>query len=825
MLGSKNVEAGRQAASLWRMRFLNSAVLRVGGLLAVSLAGGVTHAVEVPDEHNVIPILLRRCVICHGGEYQEGGLDLRTVESIRTGGKSGSAIKDRDPDGSLLILKLVADEMPPEKDRGRAGIEVVPESELNALRRWIAAGAPEGKANPARPKRDAAGLWSFKPVRRPQVPKVKHGEDVVNPIDAFLLRKLEAAGLRFSPLADPETLLRRLAFDVTGLPPRAEDVKSFRSGKNSYNDMIGRMLASPRYGERWGRFWLDLAGYADSEGKRQADMIRAFAWKYRDYVIRSFNADKPYDRFLTEQIAGDELADYDAPDAITETVFDNLVATGFLRMAPDGTTANPVNRVVDRIDVIADELDILARGVLGLTLDCARCHDHKYDPLTQRDYYALRAIFKGAYDEYDWMTPQAFSNQWEKMRYRQLPVSLPRERSAWKAKLAAHSATVGPLQAQLKKLDSKTNDARTLRKKIAALEKGKPVEPMIRGLWDRGRPSPTYVYRRGDHLLAGAPVSPNIPAALGGRIPFEIRKPWPDANQTGRRLAFAKWLTDRRNPLTARVAVNRIWKHHFGRGLVESLDNFGTTGTPPSHPDLLDWLASEFMDNGWSMRHIHRLILNSRAWQQASRVTEAHRRHDPENVLISRVPMRRMDAEQVHDSLLVVAGVLNETPYGAPDPVTVRADGLVTAVERDGAWRRSVYVRQRRKEMPTLLETFDLPAMNPNCSERSASTVVTQPLQLLNSEAVHTLASRFAERLESDVGGDQEAQIRRAYALALSREPTGREFQLARESLAAFIRYRENIEGEPEDSRPASVMALGDFCHTLLNSAAFLYID
>jgi hypothetical protein len=807
------------------MHFSGAAVIRAGGMAVLCLAGGLAHASDVPDEHDVIPILLRRCVICHGAEYQEGGLDLRTIDSIRKGGKSGSAITDGDPDGSLLIQKLVDDEMPPEKDRGRAGIEVVPAGEVDALRGWIAAGARRGKVAQDVAVRKAADLWSFKPIRRPQVPAVKHGQDVENPIDAFLLRELEAAGLRFSPRADRETLLRRLAFDVTGLPAEAVDVELFRRGEISYSDMIGKVLASPRYGERWGRFWLDLAGYADSEGKRQADMIRAFAWKYRDYVIRSFNADKPYDRFLLEQIAGDELADYGDPEAITESVFDNLVATGFLRMAPDGTTANPVNRVVDRIDVIADELDILARGVLGLTLDCARCHDHKYDPLTQRDYYALRAIFKGAYDEYDWMTPQAFSNQWEKMKYRQLPVSLPRERAVWKAKLAGHNAKLAPLQAQLKKLDSKSNDARTLRKKISTLKRERPVEPMIRGLWDRGRPTPTYVYRRGDHLLAGSPVSPDIPAAFGGRIPFEISKPWAGARQSGRRLAFANWLTDRRNPLTARVAVNRIWKHHFGRGLVESLDNFGVTGTPPSHPELLDWLASEFVDNGWSMKHVHRLILGSRAWQQASVVTPEHRIHDPENLLISRVPMQRMDAEQVHDSLLLVSGALNETPHGRPDPVTVRADGLVTAVERDGAWRRSVYVRQRRKEMPTLLETFDLPAMNPNCLERSPSTVVTQPLQLLNSEAVHKLASRFAEHIESEVGKDREKQIRHAYLLALSRKPTAKELQIACNSLVTFSRYRENTEGEPADSRPASLVALADFCHTLLNSAAFLYID
>lgn len=789
-------------------------------LICVFLAPAVL-ATELVTADEVIPILQRRCTICHGAEYQDGELDLRTVESIKKGGKSGSAITVGNSDASLLIRKLVQDEMPPAEDRGRAGIEVTPVDEVAILKKWIDGGAIAGGSLP---ETESVGsdLWSLRPIERPSVPRVKNAKLVTNPIDAFLLRKLEATGLRYSPAASQETLLRRLALGVTGLPPKLADMEALGEGELDYAGLVDQILASERYGERWGRFWLDLAGYADSEGKRQADMIRKSAWKYRDYVIRSFNTDKPYDRFLLEQIAGDELADY-AQGEITPEIFDNLVATGFLRMAPDGTTANPVNRVRDRIDVIADELDILTRGVMGLTMDCARCHDHKYDPLSQQDYYRLTAIFKGAYDQYDWLTPQKFSNQWKKVKYRQLMVSLPEERSAWRTRLAAHEGEVAVLERKVKDATAtKAKDLKTLRKQLTALKATEPMEPMIRALWDRGRPSETFVYRRGDHLLAAERVGPGVPATFNPSIPFEVRKPWKGATQTGRRLAFAKWLTDKRHPLTARVMVNRIWKHHFGLGLVKSLDNFGKTGTPPSHPELLDWLSAEFMDNAWSIKHLHRLILNSTAWRQSSKVSNKQRTADPENRLISRMRMMRMDAEQVHDSLLHVAGVLNERPFGEPDKVTVRGDGLVTADEVDGTYRRSVYVRQRRKEMPTMLETFDLPQMNPNCMERVPSTVVTQPLHLLNNAFVHGLAGSFAERIADEAAGADD-RIWLAYQLAFGRLPSKVEMKTSRVALASLNRSREKVAGEEADS--PRELALTDFCHTLLNSAAFLYID
>ena len=810
--GSRQIQRAFRAC-IWIVATLTSLVL------------SPLHADTHRTDEDVIPILLRRCANCHGGEYQEAGLDLRTLDSIRKGGESGAILKPSDPDASLIINKIETDKMPPKDIRGRAGIEQVTESELATIRQWIAQGAQAAPASGSRnPDKIPADLpWSFNPPARPRVPlATQRATRSTSPIDAFLLRKFADKDLSFSPAADRLTLLRRATFDLTGLPPTPEQFETFQADTSpgAYERLIDRLLDSPHYGERWGRFWLDLAGYADSEGKRNADMIRPYAWKYRDYVIRSFNEDKPFDQFLIEQIAGDELHDYANASEITPEIHDALVATGFLRMAPDGTTANPVNRVEDRLEVISDELDILGRGLLGLTLNCARCHDHKYDPLTMEDYYGLTAIFKGAYDEYDWMTPQKFNNQWEKMKQRHLPVALPDERKKWEAKTAVYNKELDKLKKQLAALDkSKKSESNNLKKKIRSFEATKPVQPMIRALWDRGRPSQTYVYKRGDHLLTGSRVDPGIPIAFKpAQVPFNAAIKPAGKDKSGRRLAFAKWLTNPRHPLTARVFVNRVWHRHFGRGIVSSLDNFGSTGTPPSHPELLDWLAVEFVEQGWSLKALHRLIMTSAAYRQSSRVTDERARLDPGNILLSRMPLRRMDAEEVHDSVLQIAGALKPEQFGRPDPVTVRNDGYVAARSEDGTARRSVYLRHRRKEMPTILETFDLPQMNPNCAERKPSTIVTQPLHLLNDGVIHQLAGRFAQRIAREAGGDLDDQVNLAYRVALTREPTASEARSARKFIETLQAKWKAGESPPE-------MALADFCHTLINSAAFLYID
>src|SRR3984957_5276218 len=367
-------------------------------------------------QQEVMPILLTRCTVCHGLREQEGGLDLRSKAAMLKGGRAGPAIVLGKPEDSLLIKRVNAGEMPPKQKLIVVGVKPIAPAETEKIARWIRQGAPEVPSQP-----DLAGtpqdplvaekdrqFWAFQSPRRPEPPQVKHGDRVRNPIDAFVLSKLEGKGLSLSPEADRLTLARRAYFDLTGLPPEPREVKEFVADKdpNAYEKLIDKLLASPRYGERWGRYWLDVAGYADSEGgKLSADLPRPFAFRYRDYVIQAFNDDKPYDRFLTEQIAGDELADYEHASVVTHELMDNLIATGFLRMAPDSTTEREVNFVDDRVDVIADEIETISSSVMGLTIKCARCHNHKYDPLPQRDYYRFKAIFKGAYDEHDWVSP------------------------------------------------------------------------------------------------------------------------------------------------------------------------------------------------------------------------------------------------------------------------------------------------------------------------------------------------------------------------------------------------------------------------------------
>jgi mono/diheme cytochrome c family protein len=756
-------------------------------------------------QHDVLPILLRRCTTCHGPHRREGDLDLRTRAAMIRGGKSGPAIVPGKPDQSRLIERVRAGQMPPKDRLVEASVKPIEPAEIDVLARWIAAGAPEVEVAPdvatTRPDplvtdKDRE-FWAFRPPRPAPVPPARDAARVRNPIDTFLLPKLEAKGLTFSPEADRATLMRRASFDLTGLPPDPADVRAFLAdpAPDAYERLIDRLLASPHYGERWGRYWLDLAGYADSEGKREQDLPRPHAWRYRDYVIRAFNADKPYARFLVEQLAGDELADYEHAPEITPEIYDNLVATGFLRMAPDATWANITGYVADRLEVIADEMDVLGSGVMGLTLKCARCHGHKFDPIPQRDYYRMLAVFRGAFDEYDWMKPDLRPGDAPISRDvlggRMLPYVTTAERKAW----GAHNATA----------------------------KDKLPEPKIHALWDRGNPSPTYLYRRGDPANPGPLVGPGVPSVLtDGKTPFDVQPPWPGAKQTGRRLAFARWLTQPDHPLTARVMANRVWKYHFGRGIVPTLGNFGKAGAPPTHPDLLDWLAVEFARSGWSVKHLHRLMLTSTAYRQRSTVTPALAAADPDNALVSRMPLVRLDAEALYDTLLTVAGRLDETPSGPADAVEVRADGLVTPAGTDRGWRRLVYVKQARKQLATHLEAFDFPQMNPNCLERRDSTVAPQALYLMNNARVERLAGEFAKRVAAEASADPLAQVERVYWIALSRPPSPAEKEAGVAALAALTAEWVKAGNTPDAARPK---ALASYCHAVVNAAGFLYVD
>ena len=855
-------------------------------------------ATQRVSQHDVIPILYLRCTICHGLRRREGGLDLRTKASMLAGGKSGPAIVPGKPDESLLIRKVTSGAMPPVLLMLKAGVKPMAQTETDLIAKWIEQGAPEVAVQP-----DVAGLapdtlvtdkdrqfWSFRPPRRVAAPVLKNAKNaarVRNPVDAFILQKLEAKGLTLSPEAERETLIRRAYFDLIGLPPEPGDVEAFLADRDpgAYEKLIDRLLASPRYGERWGRYWLDAAGYSDSEGKLNRDPVRPGAYRYRDYVIRAFNDDKPYDRFLLEQIAGDELADYEKATVVTRELVDNIIATGFLRMAADATVQPDMAFIDDRHEVIADAIDILGSTVMGLTIKCVRCHSHKYDPIPQRDYYRLTDIFKGAYDEHDWMPPDLDRASLEKdwgLRGRVLPYVTPgstpaqvlAEQQQAEQRRQALETEIKDARDSLKKKQAERQDKvieqrlqqvpelfrtdlkaavkmpaekRTesqqylikkfsklvefdvkelrnlspefqresdeIEKRIKLLEAQYPPEPVIRALWDRGEPSATYILRRGSSSSFGRLVGPGVPSALtDGKTPFVATPPWPDARKTGRRLALAKWLIRPDHPLTARVMVNRLWQRHFGTGLVKSVDNFGVMGTAPSHPELLDWLATEFVERGWSVKQMHRLIMTSSAYRQSSRITEAHEKLDPANVLVSRISMRRLDAEGLYDSLLRVSGRLDETPFGFPSPVYVQEDGAVTPIPTEKGWRRSIYTLQRRKDTPTALASFDFPQMSPHCVERSESTVATQALYLMNDSMVRELAASFAKRVEREAGTDPAQQVERVYWLAVSRAPTPAE----KDAALTTLQKLGNLNAEAP---------LAKLCLAVFNTAAFIYID
>jgi hypothetical protein len=849
------------------------------------------------NQLDITPILLRHCTTCHNHRRQEGGLDLRTRASMLRGGKSGPAFFPGDPEKSLVLQKILAGKMPP-LGVFDSGVTRPPDSDVEKLRQWIAQGAREEETQP-----DVAGtepdalvrdedrqFWAFQPPRPVEVPSVRSRDRVRNPIDAFLLQKLEAKGLTLSGEADRLTLIRRAFFDLTGLPPTPEQVRLFVSDPDpqAYEKVIDGLLASPRYGERWARYWLDLAGYADTESR---DEDREHAWLYRDYVIRAFNADKPYDRFLLEQIAGDELAEPAPAPEMTQELVDNVVATGFLRMTPDPTSVGESGLIQDRINVISEALQVFSSAVLGLTMQCAQCHDHKLEPIPQRDYYRLRAVFKGALDEYDWMVP---NDGVKEKPARLLPyVAPPTDASALAERQKADQATNAELSARINRLqkalaekakpleqaiiearlaqqpeelrddlrrmlatpaDKRDDRLKALADKYefyvnidrfdrdnllkdtypeyraAAEETEKTVlwlrsrlihQPKVRALWDRGDPSPTYIYRRGDFQNAGRLVGPGIPSVLtDGKTPFVVPPPWPGAEKTGARLALARWLIGPmpQNPLTARVWVNRLWQHHLGSGIVATADNLGRSGAAPTHPELLDWLARELVERGWSSKAIHRLIMTSSAYRQSSRVTPELERLDAGNLLLSRMPLARVDAESLRDSLLFIAGRLDEKPYGPPELLYVRHDGLVMTPDLSASERRSIYLQQRRATVHTMLDLFDYPQMGPNCSQRGNTAVATQALYLLNNELIRTLADALADRVRSEVGEDLAEQIDRIYWLALSRPPTAEEKEIVLGELA------DAYSGA--SSQPALRKRLmARLCHAVINSTPFIYVD
>jgi len=1018
-------------------------------------------------EGEVQSILMSKCISCHGADRGKlkAELDLRNVKSMLQGGESGPAVVPEKPELSLIWTRVNDGQMPP------SGSEPLTNIEREKLKSWITSGARSKRTSSDAKKLSSpeVDFWSFRHLKKPVLPAVVQHDQVRSPLDQFILARLEQQGMEFSIPADPRMLIRRVYLDLIGLPPTPANVRQFlerQDDPNAYSELVDQLLSSSQYGERWGRQWLDVAGYADSNGYIRHDSLRPLAWRYRDYVVQSFNQDKPYDQFWLEQLAGDELVKQPVADSLTEVDLSRLTATHFLRNAPDGTDnteGNETTRVMERYAVLESQLQITMSAMFGMTIECARCHSHKFDPIPQRDYYALQAIFYPAFNVKQWTPPkdrwiyaagQADLTKWrttnaeieqeitklrsefaEWVKLNRPPATVlfrddfsagsvkgnwsdtapgddttaglpavqldgqtgpavhvsdnhlaivaggasdsvwlstkqsfdwtpdrigdwiqvtfdlmdihgpggtPAERIGFYIALLDHNDSSDTLAENLRRgnilidgnpagassviVDYPGQDQQSVgaigkagyasghnygvrvtrsdadrfliehlidghpevnslfltaaqipdgafgfelccsrsfqvdnvvvecssteasessslsyssfavevpeRQKqldlaIAAAEHRKISEPdkvaFVTDLTDQ--PPQVPLLKRGDYFQHGPFVEPGPLSVLMDSDNAMPILPSPVENKsTGRRLAFAKWATrpgSRAAALLARVEADRLWRGHFGRGLVPTPENFGASGLPPTNPELLEWLAAELVENGWSLKSLHRQIVLSRTYQQSSVASDRAVHADPDNLLYSRFPAHRIDAEQMRDSMLAAAGVLNLKQGGPSIGVIDVGNRQVDLPPPDGpgpheVHRRSIYVQQRRSQPLTLLQFFDQGAPEPACVTRSTSTVVAQSLALINGEFAVRMGRAFAERIFEDNGAEVAGRVVQAFEIAFARGPD--ETELAR--CIDFIQ-RQSALWSKTNPDEAQMRALRDFCRMLLASNEF----
>jgi hypothetical protein len=779
---------------------------------------------EVNFTREVKPLLARRCFACHGPDIGEGGLRLHEKESALAELDSGAhALVPGDVEQSELIARVSeADEslrMPPE------GKPLTPD-EIATLKAWIEQGA-EWKKH-----------WAYVPPQKQLPPTVKNGEWVSNPIDAFILAKLEAAELAPSAEADRRALARRAYFGVTGLPPGDEELREFLDDKSAdaWPRLVDRLLASPHYGEHWARHWLDVVRFAETNSFER-DGPKPNAWKYRDYVIRSFNADKPYDQFVREQLAGDEL------DEMTD---DSVIATGYYRLGLwDDEPADPVQAFADERD---DIVSTTSQAFLGLTVGCARCHDHKIDPIPQKDYYGLVAFIADV-TTYGVRNDEETNNQWDlsppaqaerrrRLRRRELEIvdekvaieevgvdrmTAEDQRTAETTdrqrvlddKLQQHlsAAEWESYQAVLKRLEAARDDLRKLPPADSALALA-VCDP---------QPEPTHVMQRGNPHALGDEVEPHFPALFGEETP-EIPAASPGARSAGRRRVLAEWIASPKNMLTARVIVNRVWQQHFGRGIVRSANNFGELGDVPTHPELLDWLALWLIEHDWKLKPLHHLIMTSSAYRMSSAGNERALAVDPTNDLFWRFDMRRLSAEEVRDATLVATGQLNPHMFGPSVYPKMPEEVLATQSRPGQGWgkssrkersRRSVYIYVKRSLLTPLLTAFDFPDVDASCEARFITTQPGQALTMLNSEFINEQAGHLARRVRSQAGEHLRDQVAEALWVVLGRKPEKEEIK---DGLMLMRRLTQEHGQEPDD-------ALRLWCLAVLNLNEFVYLD
>ena len=778
-------------------------------------------------ETDIRPLLAAHCGDCHGADTKEAGLDLRTVTAMIRGGASGSSLLPGQLSHSYLWTMIDSGEMPP------AGSEPISRRGRSLVRRWIKAGAPSTedisnvRPRPFVTEKDREH-WAFRLPERPPRPEVSHPDQVATPIDALLLQRLEERELSFSTAASDEVLVRRLYFDLLGLPPTPEQVDAYIADKAASKDpdaawarLVDSLLDSPRYGERWGRHWMDTVGYVDVrlyDGDGTTVYPNEGMWRYRDYIIRSFNEGKPWDRFIQEQLAGDEMVDWRNQQEWPADVAEKVIATGYLRNIEDPTSEAQYG-IAKRYDVLFDMMSMVSTSLLGMTFECARCHNHKYDPISQRDYYRLMATFESSYNVHNWLKPQ---QRW-------IPDVGPKARAEIDQHNASIDAQVQSLQAKIAEIEKAGEAAdRTadLKDQIAKLNASRKSYGKIQALFDVDTSHVSRVLRRGDCFKPGVPVAAEIPeilatAAADSSEPPELNLP---PSTSGRRLALAKWITSRDNPMTARVVMNRLWMHHFGAPIVGTPGDFGRNGARPTHPKLLDWLAVEFQDNGWSLKHMHRLVLNSRAWRQASRRTsERAAEVDPGNTLLWRQNLNRLESEIIRDSVLTVSGRLNSEAFGPPVDVTKPGSGLSTVEpgpSGNGHNRRSVYIFARRVYPLKFMEIFDSPIMAINCTRRMNSTTVLQSFAQLNSDFVVHAARDTGDRLLKTAAAENTDPIALAFRTILGRRPGDDEQKWCERYLSEQTKtWQETSPDEAEN------LAMADMCHMLLCTNEFLYVE
>jgi hypothetical protein len=689
----------------------------------------------------------------------KGGLLLDSREALLRGGDTGPAVVSGKGGESLLIQAIRhADglEMPPRKPK-------LADPVIDDFERWVNMGAPFPGSDPAASTLvDARRHWSFQPVKKTNPPEVREAAWVRTPVDAFVLAKLEGRGWKPAPPVERHELIRRVTFDLTGLPPSPEESDAFvaDTSTDAYERLVDRLLDSPRYGERWAQHWLDLIRFAETEGY-EYDRHIPDAWRFRDYVIDSLNRDKPFDRFLIEQIAGDEIAP-DDPEC--------QVASTFHRLGPVRRNAGNPEIALSRNEVLTDRTDILGTAILGLTVGCARCHNHKLEPISQKDYYRFQA-YLAATEEHD------------------IVLASPGEKAEWEAADKKLKAELNLLKKRVRQ--AKGEEKSKLKAEIEELEGQTPAPlPTIPGTWnDPAKRTEIHVLKRGVWENKGDRVGPRPPGVL---VADDLPELAPDI--TDPRTQLAGWLVDPKHPLTSRVLANRLWQHHFGAGLVKTVNDFGTKGDRPSHPELLDWLASTLVEGGWRLKPVHRLLVLSNAYRQSGRSSLAAEaiRSDPENRLLWHASRRRLTAEEIRDAMLATSGRLNRKAGGPSvmvpvDPVLVKLlykpSQWQAASSRDEYDRRTIYLFAKRNLRLPFLETFDAPTSLASCARRESSTHAPQALELLNGPLSNDLAAAFALRLTREAGTDRDRLVDRAFRLALGRPPTPDERAISLEYL------------------------------------------